>query len=155
TLTPWSNERVAVELYGPTRSAFEVSVWNAESGDLVGRSRLETDATKQAGRAVVRFEPASKTKYQIKIRCLNEPASKLEAFHLVVLGGTLEHARSRGSIPFPGDGARVKAVGAVDGKNVRTYYSSCGPNSPLPKPDFVATVPFPNSSRKKPFDGTS
>jgi subtilisin family serine protease len=34
-------------------------------------------------------------------------------------------------------------------------YSSCGPNSRLPKPDFVAPVPFPGVGRTKPFTGTS
>jgi subtilisin family serine protease len=34
-------------------------------------------------------------------------------------------------------------------------YSSCGPNSRRPKPDFVATVPFASTWRSKPFTGTS
>ena len=155
TLTPWGKERVAVEFYGPTHSSFEVSIWHRASGRLVGRSLLQTDATKKAGRAVVRFEPTAGAAYQVKVRCVDSPIPKREAFHLVVLGGSLEHATSRGSIPFPGDGAQVTAVGAVDGKNERLYYSSCGPNSRLPKPDFVATVPFPSLCRERPFAGTS
>jgi subtilisin family serine protease len=76
-------------------------------------------------------------------------------FHLVALGGGLEFATKEGSIPFPGDGAEVVAVGAVDAAGKRCAYSSCGPNSSQLKPDFVATVPFPSSWRTLPFSGTS
>ncbi|MBM3996657.1 MAG: hypothetical protein FJ303_21260 [Planctomycetes bacterium] len=155
TLTPWGKERVAVELYGPTQSAFELSVRDRATGEVIGRSQLQVDATRKAGRAIVRFEPEPDHTYQIKIRCVEAPAAQLEAFHLVVLGGTLEWTTPRGSIPFPGDGAKVLAVGAVDARGERAPYSSCGPNSRLPKPDFVATVPFPSMCRDRPFAGTS
>jgi subtilisin family serine protease len=155
TLTPWGNDRVAVEFYGPTRAPFEVQVTERDSGDLIGRSVLQVDATRSAGRAVVRFEPAEGVAYDVKVRCLQSPAPEAEAFHLVALGGALDHASSRGSIPFPGDGARVFAVGAVDARKQRLAYSSCGPNSRLPKPDFMATVPFPSLCRARPFAGTS
>jgi subtilisin family serine protease len=49
----------------------------------------------------------------------------------------------------------VIAVGAVDGNGARLGYSSCGPNSPQPKPDFVAQVPFTTLWRERPFTGTS
>lgn len=155
TLTPWGRERVAVELYGPTRGEFELSVHDAKTGEAIGRAALRVDSTRVCGRAVVRFEPAHGAHYEVKIRCVNSRIRRPEAFHLVVLGGSLEHSTARGSIPFPGDGAKVLAVGAVDALNQRVYYSSCGPNSPLPKPDFVATVPFPSLCRTKPFAGTS
>jgi hypothetical protein len=67
----------------------------------------------------------------------------------------MEHATPGGSICFPGDGAEVIAVGAVDADGQRMSYSSCGPNSERPKPDLVATVPFPSLFRDKPFAGTS
>ncbi len=153
TLIPWGPERVGVELYGPTQSAFEVSVWNANA--CIGRSRLQTDATKKAGRAVVRFEPEKCATYQVRVRFLDSTGSKAEAFHLVALGASLACTTPSGSIPFPGDGANVLAVGAVDAKHRRLEYSSCGPNSRLPKPDFMATVPFPSVCRDKPFAGTS
>jgi hypothetical protein len=155
TLTPWGKDRVAVEFYGPTHSSFEVSICNSATGDAIGRSFLQVDATKKAGRAIVRFEPEAEAAYQVKVRCIDSPDSTMEAFHLVVLGGSLECTTCRGSIPFPGDGAQVVAVGAVDAKGERSLYSSCGPNSPLPKPDFVATVPFPSLCRDRPFAGTS
>ncbi len=60
-----------------------------------------------------------------------------------------------GSIPFPGDGAGVVSIGAVDGAGKRLSYSSCGPNSTCPKPDFVGLVPFPSFCRQRPFAGTS
>src|SRR5207249_534793 len=49
----------------------------------------------------------------------------------------------------------VFAVGAVDQDRKRLGYSGCGPNSLRPKPDFVATVPFPCFCRERPFTGTS
>src|SRR5262249_43146347 len=67
----------------------------------------------------------------------------------------LDCATARGSIPFPGDGPEVIAVGAVDADGRRLAYSSCGPNSRQPKPDVVAPVPFPSVWRPKPFSGTS
>ena len=76
-------------------------------------------------------------------------------FHFVALGGGLEYATKEGSIPFPGDGTEVIAVGAVDAAGRRCAYSSCGPNSTQPKPDLVATVPFPSSWRPLSFSGTS
>lgn len=154
TLTPWGKERVAVELYGPTQSAFELSVEHRETGASLGRSALRVDGTGRYGRAVVRFEPDAGVTYQIKLRCLDAKAAK-EAFHVVALGASLEFGTSRGSIPFPGDGAEVLAVGAVDAEGRRVFYSSCGPNSREPKPDFVAAVPFPSVCRDRPFTGTS
>jgi subtilisin family serine protease len=67
----------------------------------------------------------------------------------------LQYASPRGSIPFPGDGPEVVAVGAVDPDGHRLAYSSCGPNSDRPKPDFVAPVPFPSLWRPRAFSGTS
>jgi hypothetical protein len=155
TLIPWDRERVAVEFYGPTRTAFELQVVHRATGALIGRSVVRVDSTNVAGSALVRFDPEPGAKYQVKVRCVDSPSDKAEAFHLVVLGGSLECTTWRGSIPFPGDGAQVHAVGAVDAKNDRLFYSSCGPNSRLPKPDFVATVPFPSLCRERPFAGTS
>jgi hypothetical protein len=154
-LTPWGKERVAVEFYGPTQSSFELWVCNRATGELIGRCLLQLDDTRKAGRAVVRFEPELGATYEVKIRCVDSPVSRMEAFHLVALGGSLECTTCRGSVPFPGDGAQVIAVGAVDARGDRMAYSSCGPNSPLPKPDFVATVPFPSLCRERPFAGTS
>lgn len=155
TLTPWGAEHVAVEFYGPTKSAFELQVSDAATGTALGRSQLQVDATGSVGRAVVRFEPNPKSLYQVKVRCVEPRRTEAEAFHLVALGASLEHTTSRGSIPFPGDGARVLAIGAVDARGQRLAYSSCGPNSRLPKPDLVATVPFPSLCRARPFAGTS
>src|SRR5438128_10265439 len=67
----------------------------------------------------------------------------------------LRCAPSRGSIALPADGPAVIAGGAVNSNGRRTAYSSCGPNSPRPKPDLVAPVPFPSLWRARPFSGTS
>jgi len=76
-------------------------------------------------------------------------------FHLVALGGSLRYSTARCSIPFPGDGAEVLAIGAVDAEGHRVDYSSCGPGVACPKPDLVAAVPFPSLWRPRPFSGTS
>lgn len=155
-LTPWGPEPVVVELYGPLNSVYEVFVFQHDTGDLVGSAALSVDATRLCGRAVLRFAPTPKANYLVRLRCKQRrPQPQTDHFHLVVLGGSLAHATSGGSIPFPGDGAGVIAVGAVNVEGQRLAYSSCGPNSLLPKPDFVATVPFPSLCRERPFAGTS
>jgi subtilisin family serine protease len=154
-LMPWGDERVAVEFYGPMQSAYEILVYH-RNGTLVGKAVLHQDASKKCSRATVRFEPEPDAAYHIRVRCLEKQSQgKAETFHLVILGGSLRHTTARGSVAFPGDGASVMAVGAVDAKRQRVSYSSCGPNSCLPKPDFVATVPFPSLCRTQPFAGTS
>ncbi len=155
-LKPLSDDRVSVEFYGSVRSAYEIQVIHEPTGKVVGKAALQMKARKSWGRAHVRFEPVPDSTYSLRVRCLQDRAgSKSEAFHVVVLGAALETTTSRGSIPFPGDGATVYAVGAVDAQKRRASYSSCGPNSNLPKPDFVATVPFPSLCRQHPFSGTS
>src|SRR5262245_4540866 len=157
-VTPWGNERVAVELYGNLRGGYELHVCDSKTGKAVDHSRVRraTGSTREWGTAVVRFDPDADASYDVSVRAV-EPIAQDEndTFHLVVLGGTLEHATRQGSIPFPGDGARVEAVGAVDTEGERLFYSSCGPNSKLPKPDLVAAVPFPSVCRPQPFAGTS
>jgi subtilisin family serine protease len=150
-VTAWGSERVAVEMYGPTRAAYDLEIIDRTSGTRIGSARLGADPARR-GRAIVRFEPVAGAPFAVRLR---GPVSADERFHLVVLGGNLEYATAQGSIAFPGDGANVYAIGAVDGEDRRIGYSACGPNSPLPKPDFVAPVPFPSQCRDRPFAGTS
>jgi subtilisin family serine protease len=98
------------------------------------------------------FLPEDGHTYTARVRRLR---SETVPFHLVVLGGGLGYANRQGSIPFPGDGPEVIAVGAVDGAGRRCAYSSCGPKEEWLKPDLVAPVPFPSSWRPRPFAGTS
>jgi subtilisin family serine protease len=153
-LYPWGRERVAVELYGGTQARFELEVYHHTTGALIGTEKMLCDATEHCGRAVVRFEPEPGASYDVCVRGPRRAAGE-ERFHLVVLGGNLLTTTSEGSIPFPADGAHVFAVGAIDALGQRTSYSSCGPNSRQPKPDFVALVPFPSLCRERPFSGTS
>jgi subtilisin family serine protease len=150
SVTPWGSERVSIELCGQAGGDYEVTVEDATTDRLQGKSATLHEAKRDS--AVVRFWPQAGHTYRLKIRLVRGEASK---FHLVVLGGSLEYATKEGSIPFPGDGVEVIAVGAVDANGRRCSYSSCGPNSPQPKPDFVATVPFPSSWRTRSFSGTS
>ena len=151
-IRPWGTERVAVELYGPMTGTCQLEVFDASTGRLVEQTTLVA-AKGRWGIAALRFEPELRRDYFVAIRCPETPPET--PFHLVVLGGFLEQGTQRGSIPFPGDGQRVVTLGAVDADLKRLGYSSCGPNSPRPKPDFVAKVPFPIVSRAQPFSGTS
>jgi subtilisin family serine protease len=157
-LTPWGNDRVSVELYGPAGVRCELSVHDATTGAEVGRATVRHRLLGHASEscAVVRFQPQARRRYQIRVHCDHPPAlGRAEPFHLVVLGGYLDCTTSKGSIPCPADGPGVLAVGAVDVGGRRLFYSSCGPNSRQPKPDFVAEVPFPSLWRTQPFAGTS
>ncbi|MFO0843714.1 MAG: S8 family serine peptidase [Gemmataceae bacterium] len=119
----------------------------------VGRAR----AASQDGcsNAVVRFEPEANHRYLVRVRSAAR-GQAAAPFHLTCLGGKLQYATARGSIPFPADGDEVVAVGAVDGKGRRLSYSSCGPTASGPKPDLAAAVPFPSVWRpEQPFAGTS
>jgi hypothetical protein len=147
---PWGAERVSVELCCPVTSGYEVIVTDAMTGRLVGRTRF-TNAS-GTGNAVVGLLPQTAHDYRVRVRQLKKGSG---CFHLVVLGGGLGYSTSCGSIPFPGDGPEVVAVGAVDLSGHRLAYSSCGPTAGANKPDFVATVPFPSTWRPRPFSGTS
>ncbi|HYV37277.1 MAG TPA: S8 family serine peptidase [Gemmataceae bacterium] len=154
---PWGDERVSVELYGPSCRDLELQVLDSATGTVLGRCRAGLENS-QCGccNAVVRFQPRAGQQYVARVRRPNaETSDKSAAFHIVVLGGGLQETTAAGSIPFPGDGKAVHAIGAVDSGDQRLSYSSCGSNSALPKPDFVAAIPFPSAWREKPFAGTS
>jgi subtilisin family serine protease len=144
---PWGAEPVSVEL-SFTGGAFELVVIDLTTGRETGRARGQG----AAAHAVVRFMAQQGHPYTARVRSLDgQPTS----FHLAVLGGGLGYVTERGSIPFPGDGAEVVAVGAADGSGRRWSYSSCGPKEGCLKPDLVAAVPFPSAWRARPFSGTS
>ncbi len=147
---PWSSERVSVELCCPSTSAYEVIVTDGPTERVVGRTQSIEDGG--VGSAVVAYMPEPGREYRVRVRRLGNKSGE---FHLVVLGGGLCYSRSEGSIPFPGDGSEVIAVGAVDAAGRRLPYSSCGPKHGMAKPDLVATVPFPSRWRARPFAGTS
>lgn len=149
-LSPWHTDRVAAELCWHPGADYELSVHDAATGERLAVSLPEPGVARCC--TVVRFVPQVRQRYSVRVRLVRGTAGR---FHLVTLGAGLEHATAAGSIPFPGDGAEVVAVGAVDNDDRRLAYSSCGPNSPRPKPDLVAPVPFPSLWRSRPFSGTS
>jgi len=149
-LTPWRNEQVSVELCTQPGAVYDVLVYDQETSAEVGHS-LAVDRKGFYGVAV-RFQPEASHTYRVRVRLAQ---GKAGPFHLVGLGGNLSCTTPRGSIAFPADGPEVIAVGAVSGDGERMGYSSCGPNSPQPKPDLVAPVPFPSTFRTMPFGGTS
>lgn len=149
-IRPWGGERISAELCCPSECIYELTVKDAVTGKVVGRSM--TAAGAGSSNAVAAFVPEPSREYQVRVRHQRGPAGR---FHLVVLGGSLRYASSPSSIAFPGDGSEVIAIGAVDASGRRLPYSSCGSKASGTKPDFVATVPFPSSWRARPFAGTS
>ncbi len=149
-LTPWSSDRVSVELLGPPMARFDVEVIDRHLQRLIGDRITYRGADRSSSQ--VRFVPEAGHEYSVRIHRTDEGRG---SFHLVALGAWLEHSTSRGSIPFPGDGTEWLTVGAIDPDGRRASYSSCGPNSREPKPDLSAPVPFPTLCRSTPFSGTS
>ena len=148
-LTPWGDERVSIDLCWKAEADFEVQVVDAGTQEIVATSPQNAEARHSTQ---ARFDPVANHLYRVRLRQVRgEPC----AFHCVALASGLEFSTSTGSIAFPADGPEVIAVGAVDAAGLRMTYSSCGPNSSRPKPDLVATVPFPSLWREKPFSGTS
>jgi len=149
-LTPYDKEQVSVELTWKAGPDYHLSVLDVDYGEEVAHSLPQQGEGRCS--AAARFQPLPGHRYAVRVRLARGQAG---SFHCVALGGGLEQNTPRGSIVFPADGSEVVAVGAVDGKNRRLAYSSCGPNSSSPKPDLVAPVPFPSLFRSKPFGGTS
>lgn len=149
-VTPWNgDDRVSVELCWQSGPGFRVVLVDAASGRELARS---SDALTTSHSAVVRFSPQKGIQPAVRVQALGLQAGD---FHMAVLGGWLATYSERGSIPFPGDGPEFLTVGAWDGDGQRAGYSSCGPNSPRPKPDFAAFVPVWTATRSRPFSGTS
>jgi subtilisin family serine protease len=151
SLTPWGDLPCAAELYGLPGADYELSVFDADTGALVGRAQTENDGSGRMS-AAVRFPPQSGHTYRIRVRHLRGPAG---SFHLCTAEGWLGLTTARASVCFPGDAPEVVAMGSVDRTAHRASYSACGPNSPQTKPDLVAPVPFLSLWRERPFAGTS
>jgi hypothetical protein len=149
---PWGGERVSVELYWSSGS-YELVVRDTTTDREIGRAQTQVLSPREGvPHAVVAFMPQERHAYSARVSRLDNGSGP---FHLAVLGGGLRCSRRRGSIPFPGDGHEVMAVGAVDASGRRCDYSACGPTLEQVKPDLVAQVPFPSSWRPLPFSGTS
>jgi subtilisin family serine protease len=149
-LSPWGKEHVSVEMCWEPGADYDLFVNDTKTGRDIGHSVTRPGERRSC--AVVRFLPHGNHTYQVRVRFAGGRAG---SFHLSALGGGLLYSTAKGSITFPGDGPEVIAVGAVDSDGQRSGYSSCGPNSCRPKPDLVATVPFPSLWRPRPFTGTS
>ncbi|MFL5340891.1 MAG: S8 family peptidase [Gemmataceae bacterium] len=149
-LTPWGEEPVSVELCGPPTAAYSLELFDGGTRKRIAVSQDQQTADRST--ATLRFVPEAGRSYRLRARLT---AGRPGPFHLVTLGSWLEHSTTPGSIAFPGDGPEWLTVGAVDADGRRAAYSGCGPNSPRPKPDLMAPVPFPTACRPAPFTGTS
>ncbi len=149
-LTPWGDERVAVELCCKTGSSYEMVVFDSETGAEAARTPEASKA--KGGSTVLRFEPKSGHDYRLRVRLVGGTPG---TFHILALHSGLGEATPAGSVAFPADGAEVVAVGAVDHAGKRASYSACGSEACRSKPDLVAPVPFISSWRERPFAGTS
>jgi subtilisin family serine protease len=150
-VTAWGGDCVTVDLGWPAGPRYELLVLDTTARPQpAGRPVAMSDGNWRS--AAVRFVPQAGHTYAARVRLVDGEPTPVR---LVVLGGGLEFATAPGSIAFPGDGAEVVAVGAVTADGRRTPYSGCGPNSPRPKPDCVAPVPFSTLCQPEPFTGTS
>jgi subtilisin family serine protease len=150
-LTPWSEEPVQVDLYARPGANYAIYVHDADTGQEVAHARTAGPSSDRAG-AALRFPPLPGHSYLVRVRLLSGGGGP---FHLTSTFAYLDQAVPHGNVCFPADGPEVIALGAVDDQGQRQPYSARGPNSPLPKPDFVARVPFPCLARDRPLGGTS
>jgi subtilisin family serine protease len=149
-VSPWAGARhSAVELSCKPGPEYQLLVYEGERPKPLARSARPGRA---GGGVAVQFRPRPGRRYRVRVRLLRGAPG---AFHCTSLHSDLATGTPRGSVCFPADGPAVVAVGAVDRQGRRWSYSSCGPNSPRPKPDLMAAVPFPTSWRDRLFGGTS
>jgi len=147
-LQPYDSE-IRVELVHGEEAVYDLVVVDRLNGAIVGRSRSTGNGSRHAA---VRFLAEEDRRYALRVGRVRGTGR----FHLTVLGASLADYTPEGSIPFPGDGAKVLTVAASDERGERLAYSSCGPVGPTPKPDLAARVPVPVKGRPLvPFGGTS
>jgi subtilisin family serine protease len=150
-VSPWGDDRVSLELcWSDPKARYGLEVIDPATGQpaegVTYREQVDPPA------ATAKFVPRSGKSYALRVRQEKGTPGK---FHLNSLAAYLGEVRLAGSIPFPGDGPEVITVGAVDLDGKRASFSACGPNSPRPKPDVVAPIPFGTYIRSQPFGGTS
>ncbi len=150
-LRPWSKDPVSVEMYWQPGADYDLDVLEAGSNKRIGHAATSHNRGDR-NCAVVRFDPVEGRRYRVRVRHVSGTPG---VFHLTSMFASVSHAMPGSGVCFPADGASVVAMGAVDHDDRRMWYSACGPNSARPKPDFVATVPFPSQWRERPFGGTS
>src|SRR5262249_24496267 len=121
-VVPWGSDPVSIELCWSAAADFDLRVFDTATHQEIGCSLTQPRAGRRC--AVVQFDPNGGRTYQVRVR---QTRGNPSTFHLVPLGGSLRHATPKCSIPFPGDGPEVIAVGAVDAVGHRVAYSSCGP----------------------------
>ena len=151
SVAPWFNDRVALDLcWSDPEARYRLEVIDPDTGKLAEgvtyRERTDTPA------AMARFVPKSGKSYAVRVR---QEKGKPGKFHFHALAAYVSETRQAGGIPFPGDGPEVVTVGAVTLGLARASFSACGPNSPRPKPDVMAPIPFGVYMRLQPFSGTS
>ena len=151
SVSPWYDDRVALDLcWSDPEARYKLEVIDPTTGKpaegVTYRERIDTPA------AMARFQPQSGKSYAVRVTQVKGKPGK---FHFHALAAYIAETRQAGGIPFPGDGPEVVTVGAVTLGMERASFSACGPNSPRPKPDVVAPIPFGVYQRSQSFSGTS
>lgn len=150
-VSPWGDERVSLELcWSDPGARYQIEVIDPRTGQPAPGCKYKEHADPYS--ATARFVPKSGQEYAVRVRQVQGKPGK---FHFNSLAAYLGEVRLSGSIPFPGDGPEVITVGAITRDGKRASFSACGPNSPRPKPDVVAPIPFGTFLRDTPFSGTS
>ena len=151
SISPWSDERVSLELcWSDPEAKYALEVVNPDTNEPAPGCTFKEHADPYA--ATARFIPKRGQSYSVRVKQLKGKPGK---FHFNSLAAYLGEVRLAGSIPFPGDGPEVVTVGAITLDGKRASFSACGPNSLRPKPDVVAPIPFDTFLRDTPFSGTS
>ena len=151
SISPWSSERVSLELcWSDPEAKYVLEIVDTQTGQPAPGCTYKEHADPYA--ATARFIPKDGQNFAVRVKQLKGQPGK---FHFNSLAAYLGEVRLAGSIPFPGDGPEVVTVGAITLDGTRASFSACGPNSSRPKPDVVAPIPFGTFLRSTPFSGTS
>jgi subtilisin family serine protease len=150
-ISPWYDDRVAIDLcWSDPEASYRVEIVDPTTGKgaegVTYRQQTDPPASK------ARFVPKNGASYAVRVI---QEKGKPGKFHCHALAAYISETQQAGGIPFPGDGPEVITVGAVTLGMQRASFSACGPNSPRPKPDVVAPIPFGVYMRPVPFSGTS
>src|SRR5262249_6279202 len=86
-ITPWGSNEVSVELCWQPGPSYELTLLDAVTGGVVGRTATYHDSGRCC--AVARVLPESGKQYRVRVK---QTGSRAGSFHLISLGGGLRYA---------------------------------------------------------------